>query len=92
MAYLGGLRQKGRRQTARPCRLKFEVFVGLEAEADDLGRRRQSCPGYWNNQEYARAVHLAELITPTELIDCWRRCAWPSGSLTPHHAPRSGWS
>jgi hypothetical protein len=45
----------------------FEVFVGLEAEAATIwGYDAEFVPGILQTQEYARAVHRAQLITATE--------------------------
>ena len=45
----------------------FEVFVGLEAEAATIwGYDAEFVPGILQTEEYARAVHRAQLITATE--------------------------
>jgi hypothetical protein len=45
----------------------FEVFVGLEAEASTIwGYDAEFVPGILQTEEYARAVHRAQLITATE--------------------------
>jgi transcriptional regulator with XRE-family HTH domain len=45
----------------------FEVFVGLEAEAATIwGYDAEFVPGILQTEDYARAVHYAQLITATD--------------------------
>ena len=60
----------------------FEVFVGLEAEAATVwGYDAEFVPGILRTEEYARAVHRAQLITATEdEIDRLVTARLPDGS------------